>query len=131
MTKEQRDRAGNVIECLKEQISPQVNLATLMCAAPSMGSFYGWEDPLGYVMDDAIKLLEELIQQPQLDENGLVPCGCGGKASVSNAEPPFAEEPPYFMVGCTSCGIRTISSTSEERAKNDWNEAHGWRQSPN
>lgn len=61
MTQEQSDRCKQVIEDLKYYIPPQINLAELMCANAFMGSFYGWDDPLYYAADNAMKLLEELM----------------------------------------------------------------------
>lgn len=64
MTQEQKDKISQVIADLKNEMPEQVDLADLYCAEPFMGSCYGWDDSLGYALDNAIKLFEELRDQP-------------------------------------------------------------------
>ena len=67
-----------------------------------------------------------------LDENGLVPCGCGGKARIE--ESPFADDVDnvglkIYMVGCAECTIGFEGYfTSIEDAQEHWNTAMGWRE---
>jgi hypothetical protein len=120
MTHEQFERCKKVIDDLKHELPEKVNLAELMCANAFMGSHYGWDDPLGYVMQSAIDLLTELVNSP-LNENGLARCGVCGKS------PTYEEFNDGFFdldrVECCDCGVMVTSACGKSKAK--WNAMRG------
>ena len=66
---------------------------------------------------DAVK---EKIEREKRDENGLVRCGCGGKAQHEDFEDIFFK---LSRVSCQRCGI--VITTGRGKAKDAWNKAMG------
>ena len=70
---------------------------------------------------DAMHMAAAALRGPQPDPiTGLVPCGCGGKATRS-----------YSSIGCvvfcSTCGCTTKSVFFASEAVNVWNTAMGWK----
>ena len=64
------------------------------------------------------------LRGPQPDpDTGLVPCGCGGKAGFHYSV--IVDNDCY--VECGICGEHTKVAPSEEKARDAWNTAMGWK----
>ena len=70
--------------------------------------------------DETIDMAIAALREPVLDENGLVPCGCGEKAMLIGLH--------GFSYECVRCGTSTRNYEKEEQAKTAWNKAMGWRE---
>jgi hypothetical protein len=79
-------------------------------------AIYLWPDE-GQKLIESISLLRNPIPDPI---TGLVPCGCGGKATRS-----------YSSIGCVvfcaSCGLSTKNTFFASEAVNAWNVAMGYK----
>ena len=95
-----------------------------LCSKVELGKhtiiIHGREFPDAESLDwlaDAVK--EKLARQPD-PITGLVPCGCGGKATRS-----------YSSIGCvvfcSTCGCTTKSVFFASEAVKVWNTAMGWK----
>ena len=63
----------------------------------------------------------DALRGPQPDPTtGLVPCGCGGKATRSFSS-------IGCVVFCASCGLSTKNIFFASEAVNAWNVAMGWK----
>ena len=73
------------------------------------------------------KAIKELLPVP--DENGLVRCGCGGKAKIWPSDPTqFTHVITDYEVGCTECAMTTgWVRGKQENAIKVWNTAMGWK----
>ena len=72
-------------------------------------------------LQQAINVAIDVLRGSQPDpETGLVPCGCGGKATRS-----------YSSIGCvvfcSTCGCTTKSVFFASEAVKVWNTAMGWK----
>ena len=64
------------------------------------------------------------LRGPEPDpDTGLVPCGCGGKAGFHYSV--IVDNDCY--VECGICGGHTKVAPNEEKARDAWNTAMGWR----
>ena len=64
-------------------------------------------------------------QKPTPDpETGLVPCGCGGKAGFHYS---VMMRDNDCYVECGICGGHTKVVLSEDKARDAWNTAMGWK----
>jgi len=79
--------------------------------------------------------IQEKAAREKLDENGLLPCGCGGRAEVFLDE----DDSGMFYARCPQCtcsvgyGCNCVGEiagdyATVEQAGNAWNKAHGWRE---
>ena len=79
--------------------------------------------------------LRTLVDGPELEKNGLMPCGCGGSASyyISYDDENWSTT---VKIACNKCLINVAFSALYELrgeealaddAKNAWNTAMGWR----
>lgn len=59
----------------------------------------------------------------RLDENGLMPCGCGGRAFVYCP----VDMTDVFVIRCEKCRVGITFAMDLPRAKKEWNTAMGWR----
>ena len=89
---------------------------------------------LGTMAQDCLRFIAEQ-HNPSLDENGLVPCGCGGKAEIVKT---YDENSwtNIVHVACKKCKIHiTFTAPAElsgtdalkEDAKAAWNRAMGYK----
>ena len=76
--------------------------------------------------DETIDMAIAALREPVLDENGLVPCGCGGKVEVA-FYPGWHGVPDMYQVDCFNCHVGTRPCQTAEQAKAAWNAAMGWR----
>lgn len=75
---------------------------------------------LGDALRMAIAALNEVgSPTTQLDENGLVPCGCGGTPEI------VTHDGIYHYVHCTRCGIKSEPVFMGSTTK--WNTAMGYK----
>ena len=79
--------------------------------------------------DETIDMAIAALNEPgspttQLDENGLMPCGCGGKAHVYLPVSVYS----LYIIGCERCRVRVTFPNKVNEAKNEWNAAMGWRE---
>ncbi len=66
-----------------------------------------------------------LLRGPQPDpDTGLVPCGCGGKAGFHYS---VMMRDNDCYVECGICGGHTKVVLSEDKARDAWNTAMGWK----
>lgn len=77
----------------------------------------------GEVFDMAIAALRE----PVLDENGLVPCGCGGKPVLRFGKDWKGRPDDSCFVICEECGEQSGTVCGEYIARGFWNRSHGLR----
>jgi hypothetical protein len=74
---------------------------------------------------DAMHMAAAALRGPQPDPTtGLVPCGCGGKAGFHYS---VMMRDNDCYVECGICGGHTKVVLSEEKARDAWNTAMGWR----
>jgi hypothetical protein len=80
---------------------------------------------------DHLRVLLEALRGPVPDpETGLVPCGCGGKARLTNHD---LRDSYMTVIRCASCGIEAgyvgIDSTkaTQKKAETRWNRAMGYK----
>ncbi len=66
--------------------------------------------------------LEKMFEQRKRPdpETGLVPCGCGGKAS-------FYYWDARVQAGCEECSMETAHLLSCDEARDEWNISHGYK----
>ena len=64
------------------------------------------------------------LREPVLDENGLVPCGCGGEAHLW----PDGRESRTYHVVCCECRASAHYFVNEQEAKDAWNRAMGYKE---
>ena len=70
---------------------------------------------------DAIKVAITALRGPVPDpETGLVPCGCGGKAS-------FYYWDARVQAVCEECSMETAHLLSCDEARDEWNISHGYK----
>ena len=55
---------------------------------------------------------------------GLVPCGCGGKPTFLYS---YVARDDECCLECPRCGAKSALRLGEERARDSWNTAMGWR----
>lgn len=68
----------------------------------------------------ALEMAEDALTGPTPDpDTGMVPCGCGGKASVAMWQ-------GMYSVVCDVCSVQTAACGSEALARNDWTRAMGY-----
>ena len=91
-------------------------------------------EPTYIGLDDALRMAIAALNEvgsptTQLDENGLMPCGCGGKAKIWPSEPTqFTKVITDYEVGCTECAMTTgWVRGKQEHAVKVWNTAMGWK----
>jgi hypothetical protein len=75
----------------------------------------------------AVWLLHDRMRRDALqplDENGLAPCGCGGKAGFHYS---VMMRDNDCYVECGICGVHTKVVLSEDKARDAWNTAMGWK----
>ena len=64
-------------------------------------------------------------KQPKPDaETGLVDCGCGGKPTFLYS---YVARDDECCLECTRCEAKSALRLGEERARDSWNTAMGWR----
>ena len=75
---------------------------------------------------DAMHLAAAALRGPQPDpETGLMPCGCGGKAGFHYS---VMMRDNDCYVECGVCGGHSKVALSEDKARDAWNRAMGWRE---
>ena len=67
------------------------------------------------------------LRPPPLDENGLAPCGCGGKAVRASLPLNFGERIQY-SVSCVYGCVYTGWLWRKEDAHRLWNQGHTWKE---
>lgn len=158
MTNEQAARVlmehAEEIEKYMAQCEPMIECATaLRMGAAALNGDLGWEfiifmleknypedifggfDDLGGRTLKAIRWLEKeraALRGPIPDPvTGLVPCGCGGKARLTNHD---LRDSYMTVIRCASCGIEAgyvgIDSTkaTKKKAETRWNRAMGYKE---
>ena len=113
----------------------------ILCLKPE--KLIEWEEKLSQYED--IGEPKELIKRPSLDENGLVPCGCGGEVYPHYQLGWYHEESGVqafeVSTGCDGCGTYTKprcghyvngidEDDTESASKRDWNISHGYTDPP-
>ena len=74
---------------------------------------------------NAMHMAADALRGPQPDpETGLVPCGCGGKAGFHYS---VMMRDNDCYVECGICGGHTKVVLSEDKARDAWNTAMGWK----
>lgn len=74
---------------------------------------------------DAYNKAIDALRGPQPDpDTGLVPCGCGGKAGFHYS---VMMRDNDCYVECGICGGHTKVVLSEDKARDAWNTAMGWK----
>ena len=77
----------------------------------------GW---LGTTYIPAHRMGAAALRGPQPDpDTGLVPCGCGGKAKIT-------EQSLNWLIKCVECGIQLEVYGGRGGAVWSWNRAMGW-----
>lgn len=69
----------------------------------------------------------EIIPDPN---TGLMPCGCGGKAILTEYKYSLYVplEPPHWAIWCENHCVRNIKGIGREEVIRIWNMAMGWRE---
>ena len=76
---------------------------------------------------EAFNMAIAALRGPQPDpDTGLVPCGCGGKAGFHYS---VMLRDSDCYVECGICGEHSKVALCEEKARDAWNTAMGWRAS--
>lgn len=95
-------------------------------AALVLEALYGDWDPLDEKNWQALRKAIAALRGPVPDpETGLVPCGCGGEATVCD------EYEFMWAYKCNLCDIRTGGFTELADARDAWNGAMGYKPEAN
>ena len=77
-------------------------------------------------LQDALRVITESTRNPVPDpDTGLMPCGCGGKAGFHYS---VMLQDNDCYVACGICGEHSKVALCEEKARDAWNTAMGWRE---